>query len=140
MRKLLPLPIALAVALPLGAQTKCTFTPTGKSCGPRLSGSEKIANGTHIVTLRVVHAPATSHGLLVIGYQPLAFQFPGTNCFLHVNPLIFIGINSDAKGHASRTFARHQDLKGMVLVQTGFEDLKHHQPLKTSNAVKIVCQ
>ena len=48
MRKLLPLPLAmaLAVALPLSAQAaKCTFTPTGTSCGPRLTGSEKLADG-----------------------------------------------------------------------------------------------
>ena len=140
MRNLLPLAIALAVALPLGAQTKCTFTPTGDSCGPRLSGSERIADGTHVVTLRVVKAPATAHGLLVIGLQPLRFQFPGTTCFLHLDPLIAIGINSDARGHATRTFARHQDLKAMVLVQTGFADLRHNQPLETSNALEIVCQ
>jgi len=142
MRKLLPLAITLAVALPLGAQTKCTFTTTGQSCGPKLSGSEKVAGGTHIITLSVTNAPKTAHGLLVIGVQALAppFQFPGSNCYLHLHPLIFVGINSDGKGRASRTFARHANLLGMALVQTGFEDLKHNQPLETSNAVKILCQ
>ncbi len=140
MRSLLSLAVAAAVALPAGAQTTCTFTPTGQSCGPQLSGSEKVEDSTHIVTLVVTDAPVTAPGLLVLGVQPLAFQFPGTTCFLHLNPLLALPVSSDANGRMTRTFARHKDLVGTVLVQTGFEDLKQNQPLETSNALKIVCQ
>ncbi|MHC4516824.1 MAG: hypothetical protein ACYTGW_23015 [Planctomycetota bacterium] len=136
---LLPLAAALAVACPVAAQTSCTFKKIGASCGPVLSGREKVAGGTHIVTFSVTNAPKTAPGLLVLGLKPLNFQFPGTKCYLHLDPILAFGINTDDKGKASRTFARHKDLKLTVLVQVGLEDLKHNQPLETSNALKVVC-
>ncbi len=140
MRKLLPLAIALAVALPVSAQaSKCTFTPTGASCGPKLTGSEHLADGIVIATFKVTNAPATAHGLIVFGVKPLNLKLPG-NCFLHVEPLVAVVINSDSQGRASRTFVRpqHKPLKLTLLCQTGFA--KRNQALVTSNALNIECK
>ena len=142
MRKLLPLAVALTMAVCLGAQTtKCTFTSDGAGCGPKLSGSEKLANGLVIATFKVTKAPATAHGLIAFGVKSANIKLPG-NCVIHLEPLVVVVMNSDSRGKASRTFVRpqHTPLKLTLLCQTAFADPRHNQALEVSNALKIECK
>ena len=141
MRNLVTLAAVAALALPLTAQnTKCTFKPFGASCGPRLTATDVIRNGTHVMTFRVSKAPDTSLGVLALGLKTANFQFPGTKCFLHLEPILFFPMNSNANGQALRIFGLHSSVKIEFLAQAGFVQMKHHVPIETSNGLRVTCK
>lgn len=81
----------------------CVFTDYGSSCGPRLTGQERIVGARREVTLAVTHAAALAPGVLAVGTQRLSLRIPGTSCFVLTNPLLVLPFGTDAHGNGAVT-------------------------------------
>jgi hypothetical protein len=135
--------ILIGAALPAQRIQPCQFTRINPTCGPVYSGVDRILSSptgsAHVFILTVTKAPANAPGILAFSMKQARFNWPGTKCFLLIDPtaVLLLPFNANAKGNARKQFSVKGKLLGTVFSQTAFN--RAGSPL-TSNAQRIVCK
>ena len=135
--------VLFGAALPAQRIQPCQFTRINPTCGPIYTGVDRILSSTtaqyHVFQLTVTSAPVSAPGILAFSMKQVNFQWPGTKCFLLVDPtaILLLPFNSDASGNAKTQFTVKGALSGTVFSQTAFDN--GGSPV-TSNAQQIVCK
>jgi hypothetical protein len=96
---------------------RCSFEVYGKTCGPKMTGVEEHHQMETIVVLTVVGAHPSSLAAILFGTERLEAQFPGTQCFLNLKPLLALPHQISERGHAELRFLLPPNITLSLLTQ-----------------------
>ncbi len=117
---------------------RCTAVEHGNPCGAVLAATATLNNR---LDLDLNGAPPGAFGKLLLGFAPLDWPLPFSNCRLFVDPLAFVPIEADARGRALHSQAVPPGVPLTFFVQDVL--LSASGPgieLVASNGLRVTCQ
>jgi hypothetical protein len=117
----------------------CTYRGIGAGCGPTLTVRNTFTPNTFQADLAGGPPAGQGAAILLLGFNRLQFQWPGTSCFLWTDAPLFVNLALDAGGNATFTHTLRTQSHVVFNLQAVTADFTGTPALFFSNAVEATC-